>query len=165
MSVPFRVQYSVPGAERPLVIDAWMEAYEPMSVLAAGPVQPRTFPPRGLKLDGEEAYAARPLTVGSHVISWQPPASGQVSAYELRLRRYEVAAEGGLARNVESVYFNLGAGSTSVLLPPEVLKPASHYILQLTAMSAPGFSPENTSARYVLPYAHAPALSGILSTP
>ncbi|QRK11911.1 fibronectin type III domain-containing protein [Archangium violaceum] len=165
LSVPFRVQYSVPGATRPLVIDAWMEAYEPMSVLAAGPVQPRTFPPRGLKLDGEDAYATRSLAVGSHVISWQPPASGQVSVYALRLRRYEVAAEGGLARNVESVYFTLAGGATSVLLPPDVLKPASHYILQLTAMSAPGYSPENTSAGSVLPYAHASALSGILSTP
>ncbi|WNG32893.1 fibronectin type III domain-containing protein [Archangium violaceum] len=164
VSVPFRVRYSVPGVAEPLSIDAWMGAYEPVSALAAGPVQPRALPPRGLKIDGEDAYVAQPLALGSHVISWQPPASGQVSIYELRLRRY-VVAEWGAVLSAESVSFNVEGSATSVRLPPDVLKPASHYIFQLSTLSAPGLSLENLGARYALPSARAPTLSGLLSTP
>jgi hypothetical protein len=163
-SVPFLVQYSVPGATRPLTLRARLEVYERVSSLAAGPLHPLILPPRGLKLDGEDAFSARPLALGSHVISWQPPASGQVSAYQLMLRRYAVVGDSD-ARLVDSVSFTLGGSSTSVRLPPDVLKPASHYVFQLTAISSPGFSAENTSTRILLPTGQADTLSGLLSTP
>ncbi|OJH36823.1 fibronectin type III domain-containing protein [Cystobacter ferrugineus] len=161
---PFGVEYSVPGADTPLTVFAIMDVYERASSLAAGPLQPLILPPRGLKLDGEDAYQARPLALGSHVISWQPPASGQVSAYSLRLRRYAVD-ENSRARIMDAVSFILGGQSTSVRLPPDVLKPASHYVFQLTAISTPGYSAEDTSSAYRLPTGQAHTLSGLLSTP
>ncbi|WNG43385.1 fibronectin type III domain-containing protein [Archangium minus] len=164
-SVPFRVEYAFPGTTEPLVVGARLDVYENASSLGAGPLQPLVLAPRDLRLDGKEAYSQQSLALGSHVISWQPPASGQASGYRLRLRRYEWNAEWGIVSNAESFVFWLGGDATSVRLPPELLKPASHYILQLTAISAPGFSAENSAALYKLPAGHADTLSGLLSTP
>ncbi|WNG17975.1 fibronectin type III domain-containing protein [Cystobacter fuscus] len=160
---PFAVNYPIPGTESLVTVYASMEVYERVSSLAAGPIQPLILPPRGLRLDGEDTFPARPVTLGSHVISWQPPASGQVSAYRLMLRRYVV--DGDSARFVDRVSFTLGGQSTSMRLPPDVLKPASHYVVQLAAISAPGYSAENTGALYHLPKGQAETLSGLLSTP
>lgn len=161
--VEFAVPYTVPGATGPFGIRATVEVAEPVSALSAGPLQPRVLPPRGLKLDGTDATVARPLSLGSHVISWQPPASGEVSAYRLRLLPYQV--ENGFPLRHEPVSFRVGGSELSVRLPADVLKPATHYIIELTAISSSRYKVEEEWLLHAVPYGRAQTLSGLLSTP
>lgn len=161
--VSFVVEYTVPGATEPLGYSANLSVTDRASALSGQPLQPRILQPRAMKIDGGDASESRPLALGSHVISWQPPASGQVSAYRMRLMQYQV--ESGWARRKGLVTFAVTPGVTSVQLPADVLKPASYYLIELSAVSIPGYTVEDAGSLYSVPYAVADTLSGLLSTP
>jgi hypothetical protein len=158
----FGVEYSFPGATFPLRLLGTLDFFDEVSALSAALTVPRLLPARGLTVDGVEVSVARELALGGHVIAWQPPASGSVDVYSLRVMRYEVV--NGWPTLIHEDRFELDGDATSVRLPPDILKPSSHYVLELLARSAPHSKVEEQSS-LTPPLAQASLLSGLLSTP
>lgn len=132
-SVSFRVSLEVPN-ERTIVLSApAIVVSDRPAALSAGPIVPRVRPPLNLTLDGTQAYTARTIEAGAHVIAWQPPAIGTPNAYVVSLRRYD----SGPFVPAGNIY--LSGSATSVRLPPGLLQPGQHYYFTVRAVRADGY--------------------------
>jgi hypothetical protein len=150
-----------------VTVSASMGITDRMSALAAGGVVPRISPPRGLAIDGQDAYVARRLE-GSPVVSWTPPELGTPSLYTLSLDRYGLPSPEFPQPNVFPVArFHLPGSARSVRLPPDILQPGQDYVLRLSAYASPGV--DLSSAPLVIgnrvPLYRAGTVSAILTTP
>lgn len=154
------------GTEPILRLPARIAVWDHASRLAAGPVTPRILPPRQLTLDGVEAYSSRPLSVGGHVVGWQPPSGGRADAYRVELRRLDRRAQGGRTAVVVARLYVDGS-ATSVRLPSGLLQAGQHYYLSVRAFQAEGYDvseqPLTLDDRIV--FGEASAVTGLLSVP
>jgi hypothetical protein len=146
---------------------ASIENIDRMPALVAGAIVPRISPPRGLAIDGQDAYVARGLE-GSPVVSWTQPELGTPSLYMLRLVRYDAPSPGSTqTRVVIATRFFLPGSARSVRLPAGILQPGKDYTVQLVAHTSPGV--DLSSAPLVvgnrLPLYSATTVSAVLTTP
>jgi hypothetical protein len=107
-----------------------------LSRLAAGPIRPGVWPPRGLSVDGTEAYSPRTLAAGAPVVSWQPPSRGSPDAYVLSLIWF--MGDAGRRFPFSAARIHMDGGTTSVQLPPGLLQPGHHYYFIVEAVGAEG---------------------------
>jgi hypothetical protein len=137
-----------------------------MPALVAGPVVPRMSPPRGLTLNGQDAYVPQRLE-GSPVVSWMPPELGAPSLYTLTLYRYDMPEGSTLPRQIVAARFYLTGAARSVRLPAELLQPGKDYFLRLAAASSPGvdLSRAPIISGNSIPHYSASTVSAILTTP
>ncbi len=164
----FFTRHILPYARETLFLRTSITVSDTLANLSAQPIQPRVLPPRDLRVDGETAYSSysRLLSGGSHVLSWQPPASGVPSAYRLTVFSFVVVHSGFVLGDVP-VELLLEGHFTSLTLPPELLKPDKffpvHYALRLEAISSPGYSVADQNTLWHLPYDTASTVSGIFT--
>jgi len=91
-------------------------------------------PPRSLLVDARSAttrLSGVPLTPS---ISWTPPSRGAVTTYRVTLNSL-AATTAGAARKTQVHEFVLPGTTTSVLVPPGVLVPATTYFVRVDAWS------------------------------
>ncbi len=163
----FRYPTTLPGGAQ-TTLTATMSNADRMPTLVAGPIVPRLSPPRGLTLNGQDAYVPRRLEGSSHVVAWTAPELGTPSIYNLTLYRYDPPATGtNFATPILAARFYVAGSIRSVQLPPEVLQAGKDYSLRLTAYSAPGV--DLASAPLVIanrvPLYGATTVSAIFTTP
>jgi hypothetical protein len=165
-STSFSMLVPIPG-EEPFRVSASSYLSGRPSAIAASPVVPRIRPPRNFTLDGTEAYTARTLTPGAHVIAWQPPSSGVPDAYLVRLQRINRIEGSSFRFLVTAGGIYLDGSATSARLPAGLLQPGQHYFLIVRAIQADGYSvsdkPLTLGDRIVT--SEAGALSGLLTVP
>jgi hypothetical protein len=164
VSSSFRTRHTLPGATGPLTISTTVTVSDTAANLSARPIQPHILPPRELQVDGVEAYSSRPLGLGGHVLSWQHPAAGPANAYRFTLYRYTVQEDGSTQRTTDA-RFILDGRFTSVVLPPDLLKPGSYYSFSLSAMFSPEYKVADQTTIWRLPYSSAGTTSGLVTTP
>lgn len=154
-----------PSETPPLVVTATVSHSARASQLAAGPIRPDVLPPRDLTVDGLEAYSARTLTAGSHMVSWQPPSQGTPDAYVLRLMF--PFRDGEFLVPITEARFFVDGGTTSVRLPPGLMQPGQRYYLVLEAVRSEGYAVSDRPLALFnrLPISRAQTLSGLLSVP
>lgn len=150
-----------------VVLGGSIQTTDRMSALAAGAIVPRISPPRGLAIDGQDAYVARRLE-SSPVVSWTPPELGTPSLYTLTLVRYDAPLpETTQPLPVPVNRFYLPGSARAVRLPAGILQPGKDYVLRLTAFASPGV--DLSSAPLVsynrVPLYDATTVSGVLTTP
>jgi hypothetical protein len=157
----FSIPFQLPN-ERPRRLTTGVSVADEPSGLAAGPLIPRVHPPRGLTVDGTEAYSARTLSAGAHTVAWQPPSTGNADAYRVWLTRVEPRT--GTTRIAT---FYMDRSVTSVRLEPGLLQPGRHYMLFVTAVLAPGYDPAKGlyEPSNLMNVSTAPTVSGLLSVP
>ena len=160
----FLSELPVPG-ERAVRMPASLFVADRADVLRAGPIVPRILPPRALTLDGTAAHGARTLTAGSHVLAWQPPASGTPVAYIVHLYRLDPRDEGRprLPLYVGGIYVD--GATTSVRLPAGFLEAGKLYALKVTAVAADTFDVKSRpfTANTLVSWGTAETLTGVLS--
>ncbi|QSQ19603.1 hypothetical protein JY651_30350 [Pyxidicoccus parkwayensis] len=132
--------------------------------LSGRPLLPRIQPPRGLTLDGTEAYSSRVVDDGAHVIGWQSPEGGAPDVYLLRLQRIDLE-DPTHPQPVPVAQFYVDGDATSVRLPAEFMEPGNHYSLTVEAVVSDGYAvwnrPLMLNDRYIV--SRAAALCGLLS--
>lgn len=164
-STNFGVRVQI-GSESPLRLPARISVWDHASRLTAGPITPRILPPRQLTLDGVEAYSSRTLSVGGHVVGWQPPSSGRADVYRVELRRLDWRTQGGRTAVVVARLYVDGS-ATFVLLPSGLLQAGQHYYLSVRAFQAEGYDvsdrPLTLDERIV--FGEASTVTGLLSVP
>jgi hypothetical protein len=109
-----------------------------LSRLAAGPIRPGVWPPRGLSVDDTEAYSPRTLAADAPVVSWQPPSRGTPDTYVLRLMWFTGDVGSRFPFSAARIYVN--GGTTSVRLPSGLLRPGHHYYFIVEAVRAEGYA-------------------------
>ena len=156
----FTVPLTIPGTT-PFRRLARMSVRDQPSVLAAAPIRPRVGSPRGLTVDGADAFTGLSITPGSHVIQWQPPASGAPDAYTVYLYQLRASPRGTLL----STSFYMGGDTTSIRLPAGILQSGAYYHLIVAAFVAPAYDAVNRPFNLVdtLPRSSAEAFSGVLT--
>ncbi|MFP2925475.1 hypothetical protein ACLESO_09685 [Pyxidicoccus sp. 3LG] len=150
-----------------VTLGASIESRDRMPALVAGAIVPRISPPRGLAIDGQDAYVARELE-GSPVVSWTPPELGAPSLYTLRLVRFDDPLPGSTQpRSVIVARFHLPGAARAVQLPAGILQPGKDHLLGLVANTSPGVdlssAPLVTGNR--IPLYSASTVSAVLTTP
>ena len=143
----------------------WVTVDDELSQLTRAPVAPRILPPTALRVDGADASAQQTLASASPTVSWEPPSEGTPTAYTLRV--IHITDPGGSLplRRSTKARFVLPAIHRSLKLPPGILEPGGHYVLELFAWHAPGWDFARQPASYPFPSAYATALSGLLTAP
>ncbi|GHG94816.1 hypothetical protein GCM10012319_58090 [Comamonas sp. KCTC 72670] len=131
--------------------------------LVTSPITPTLTPPQALAIDGIPATSQRVVGNSSPVISWQPPANGAPTAYQVNLTHYDPTYSTMVTKNV----FYLPGTETEVRLPPGILTTNSIYRVVVTAIDSPHFevtrAPFQTSDK--LPKTSASTMSSFFSTP
>ncbi|NMO19324.1 fibronectin type III domain-containing protein [Pyxidicoccus fallax] len=136
-SSSFGVTFDIPGQE-PFTYTSTIVVSDRVASLSDGPIVPLMRPPRALTLDGTEAYSARTVAPGAHVLSWQPPAAGTPNLYVVTLRRIDDLGDSTRVA-VPALTFYVPANLTSVRMPAGHLEPGKHYFVSVRAVHAPGY--------------------------
>ncbi|WP_163867481.1 hypothetical protein [Myxococcus eversor] len=156
----FTVPLDIPGTT-PFRRLARMSVRDQPSALTAGPIRPRVGSPRGLSVDGADAFTGLLITPGSHVIQWQPPASGSPNAYAVHVYQLRASPRGTLL----SASFYMSGETTSIRLPAGILQSGAYYHLNVAAIVAPSYDAVNRP--FVLTdtvsFGSAEAFSGVLT--
>lgn len=156
----FTVPLEIPGTT-PFRRLARMSVRDQPSALTAGPVRPRVGSPRGLTVDGADAFTGLSITPGPHVIQWQPPASGAPNAYVVYL--YQLRASPRAVQSAASFY--MSGDTTSVRLPAGILQSGAYYHLIVAAIVAPTYDAVNRpfTLADAVSFGSAEAFSGVLT--
>ncbi len=137
-----------------------------VGAFTAGPVQARLSPPRGLRVDGENAQEDRALGSLTPVFTWEAPAVGTADAYEVRIFRLYLAPGDPSVTFMETVATFLTA-RREVRLPPGVLEAGQSYVARVGALRTPGV--DLTRAPYQLDtlveHSLAESVTSVLRTP
>ncbi|MFP2907431.1 fibronectin type III domain-containing protein [Pyxidicoccus sp. 3LFB2] len=132
--------------------------------LVASPLRPRIAPPRGLTIDGLNAYVQRQVGTTSPVIAWQPPDLGNPTGYRVALSRYTDTHGFGMLEL--QGYFYVPGTTTQVRLPPGTLLPGSIYQVRVLAMDIAGHDlRQRPFGMSGLPQGSASTLSSLFTTP
>jgi hypothetical protein len=136
------------------------------SALATGPIVPRLRPPRALTLEGTPAYDSRELAPGSYHLAWQPPSTGTVDTYHVRVRRFDTL-DGSITLSVNAASFYLDGGMTSVVLPAELFEPGRSYFVIVEAVRAGGYRVSDRPLMLIdrVPAERMGTFTGLLTTP
>ncbi|WP_211194277.1 hypothetical protein [Pyxidicoccus fallax] len=161
----FQMRYQLPD-DKSLTVTGSAFVDDRVADLTGRPLTPRVRPPRALTVDGTDAYGPRTLSHGNHVVAWEPPAAGSVSAYLVHMRQVIALTEDFLAAPTVAL-FTLSANTHSLLLPGNLLDPGQHYFLMVEAIHAPGY---DVVDRPLMLFDRAnvsrvPAFTGLLSVP
>lgn len=147
---------SLPAAESFVV-------FEPLSSLSADPVRPRVSLPRDIRVDGVPAQTARILGSATPVVSWAPPTLGPVTGYMVVIQHYPASAS--VLRTVARIYTGPDPDDRSVRVPPGVLSSGNEYFVRVSAIYAPGVTPELSGRSTAVPYGTATSFSSLLTVP
>jgi hypothetical protein len=165
-STSFSVLFTIPN-EQPFRATAAIDVSDRPSVLAAGAIVPRIRPPRNLTLDGTEAYTARTVAAGAHVLAWQPPAAGTPDAYVVNLRRLDKQGNSPFRFSMTVGNIYVDGSVTSARVPAGILQPGQLYYLTVRSVLADGYDvsakPFSLGDRIVS--SSAATLSGLLTVP
>jgi hypothetical protein len=137
---------------------------EPLQNVAGGIVRPRLSPPRQFMIDGVPAEQTRNLGARSPLVTWEPPATGTVTRYELTVQEY------GLHQGIDQYYpisyqpFMIGSSRRQFRIPPGLFQAGKYYALLLVAVDEPGWNPSLPLHR-TFPHAVASVTSGFLYVP
>jgi hypothetical protein len=166
-STSFVVLLQVPGDAQPFRASASMNVSDRPAVLGGQPITPRVRPPRGLTVDGTPAYSARSLSPGSHVIAWQPPASGTPTIYSVGLRRLDLFSENSPRFAVTVASFLVSGSNTTLRLPAGLVEPGKHYYVTVRAILAGSydFARKPFTLADQIDASSGTAVSGLLSIP
>ncbi len=126
---------------------------------SAQPIEPMLSPPRALKLDGIDAYAAagRVVLTPTPTLSWSAPAKGTPSRYLVSITKLTVRGPGYNSLGREFVA-SLVTAETSLRVPPGILTPGDIFTFKVTAQLGSNWHQHENGN--VLPSAFAPAAAG-----
>jgi len=147
--------YLAPGATAPWMETAWLERRD------AVPAPPGTAPPAvtpvlAPRVNGADAFADVAAPVGTTpTISWSPPASGAPDGYVVDVIR--LGEECGRTTGIRAVRYV--TQTTSITIPPGLLRAGSPHFARITALVAP-LALDSAPLRWAVVHSRADALTG-----
>jgi hypothetical protein len=129
------------------------------------PLAPVLSPVTGLTLDGNDIFGQSATNISAQPTArWNPPALGTPNFYRIQVihiyatqnRQYSVTAADTVAQ--------IQTSANSLLFPPNLLSPASQYVLRVTACSATSSNITSAPLRWTYPFACTDALSSTFTT-
>lgn len=106
-------------------------------------------------IDGQDALAGALIAGVSQTptLAWQPPATGTPTSYRVEVMK--LSASGTASVTTPVADFVVGAGTTSLALPADVLAPSTTYIATIAARSSPTDAGGATPFRAGMPFGEA----------
>lgn len=133
-----RVQYFYPGTSTPAVTNVGMRQTALLSTVTPDFYLPRFGPVRAPLIDGRDLFQSQ-MVVTTPTISWQPPAIGKPTTYEIRI--FELTANGTSTVKTEVAIITTTANT--VVVPPGVLVLNHYYGVTIAAETTPNPSAPN----------------------
>jgi len=143
------VPFMSPGATQPGFIAAGTQAVTLNPPSAAAPLSPVVGPVSSITINGNPFMQAVSSVGTTPTIGWQAPAVGSATDYRVVILQLGVNGSGVSIRTRVAV---LSTASTSVQIPPGILKPGSTYLLEVTALHRSGEDPRANLFKTTFPY-------------
>lgn len=145
-------RYRSVGGAAPRALTSWIEVDLPRAGLSPDtPIAPLIGPVRSPRVAGHDAFESIDGIGMTPTVSWQPPALGEATLYEVVVLM--LVDEEGFTRSYRVAF--LTTTDTAVTIPPGILVPGGTYVFAIGATHAPGVDVEAEPYREVLPEAHA----------
>jgi hypothetical protein len=159
--VRFLVTYLAPGASTPIDRPFPAVAVD-LAVSGTGTqtVAPLVGPPVGPLVNGQDAFQNQTGVGTTPTLSWQAPAIGTATGYQVRFRRlYNNAG----ASSVEILPQVIYTAETSVQVPPGILIAGESYYLRIFAVNNGGFDFRSAPRRRQLPAGEASLQTAVIT--
>ena len=156
----FGVNFTATGATNPAqAIGELYTATTTLPIAGAGIAPPLT-PPLNLALGGAAFTQAATVNSLTPTLSWQAPSTGTPTNYRLSI--YQLTQSAG--STVLTPVIDLYSKTSAVTVPPGVLSASGQYCFAVRAYQVPGVDLTVSPYRGAFPWAHADALSPVLTT-
>lgn len=160
LSYEFLVPMTATGASTPIAVPAEIYLNTTQLPTITAPLAPVITPALNIKIGGTALTQKTNTTTLSPVLSWDPPATGTPTGY--RVTVYQLTKTG--TASGYQMLLDLFTKGPSMKIPAAVLSAGNEYFFVVRSYLVPAV--DFTAAPYhaVFPWAHADALTAVVST-